>query len=191
MTIPSGYTALDFVGYTDKGTYSASATYVKNDLVHYDNSIWRCLLDDTTGQTPAEGTCWTIFINASTSASGISYSNSSSGLTSTDVQNGIDELAKKHATASITISHSGTWTSTTVNGSTMYAYSVGLSAVYADVPTVSLATSGSNALPTAAEQTAYALVNFATIDSSAKTLKLYATAQPASDFVINVEGVAV
>lgn len=66
MTTPSGYTALDFVGYTDKGTYSASATYVKNDLVHYDNSIWRCLLDDTTGQTPAEGTYWTIFINAST-----------------------------------------------------------------------------------------------------------------------------
>ena len=93
--------------------------------------------------------------------------------------------------AIITVNHSGAWTSTTVNGSTMYAYSVGLSAVYADVPTVSLAASGSNALPTAAEQTAYALVQFATVDASAKKLKLYAISAPISDFVINVEGVAV
>ena len=99
--------------------------------------------------------------------------------------------ANYHDVAIITVNHSGTWTSTTVNGSTMYAYSVGLSAVYADVPTVSLAASGSNALPTAAEQTAYALVQFATVDASAKKLKLYATSVPTSDFVINVEGVAV
>ena len=99
--------------------------------------------------------------------------------------------ANYHDVAIITVNHSGAWTSTIVNGSTMYAYSVDLSAVYADVPTVSLATSGSNALPTAAEQTAYALVQFATVDASAKKLKLYATSVPTSDFVINVEGVAV
>ena len=99
--------------------------------------------------------------------------------------------ANYHDVAIITVNHSGAWTSTTVNGSTMYAYSVGLSAVYADVPTVSLAASGSNALPTAAEQTAYALIQYATVDADTKTLKLYATAQPASDFVINVKGVKV
>ena len=99
--------------------------------------------------------------------------------------------ANYHDVAIITVNHSGTWTSTTVNGSTMYVYSVDLSTVYADVPTVSLAASGSNALPTAAEQTAYALVQFATVDASAKKLKLYATSAPTSDFVINVEGVAV
>ena len=98
--------------------------------------------------------------------------------------------ANYHDVAIITVNHSGAWTSTTVNGSTMYAYSAGLSAVYADVPTVSLAASGSNVLPTAAEQTAYALVQFATVDASAKKLKLYATSVPTSDFVINVEGVA-
>lgn len=100
-------------------------------------------------------------------------------------------LFNKHSIAKITISTSGAWTSTTVNGSTMYTYSVGLSAVYADVPTVSLAASGTNVLPTAAEQTAYALMQFATVDASAKKLKLYATSAPTSDFVINVEGVAV
>lgn len=62
MVNPTGYTALDLVGYTDKGTYSSSATYVKNDLVHYNSSIWRCLIDDTSNVTPSEGVTWTIFI---------------------------------------------------------------------------------------------------------------------------------
>lgn len=63
MTEPSGYTALDLVGFTDKGNYSASETYVKNDLAMYDGVKWRCKVDDTTGQTPAEGTYWTKFID--------------------------------------------------------------------------------------------------------------------------------
>lgn len=100
-------------------------------------------------------------------------------------------LFNKHSIAKITISTSGTWTSATVNGESVYTYSIPLTAVYADIPTISLAASGSNALPTAAEQTAYALVQFATVDASAKKLKLYATSVPTSDFVINVEGVAV
>lgn len=66
MVNPSGYTALDLVGYTDKGTYSASASYVKNDLVHYGGNIWRCLIDDTTGITPTEGNNWTLFIGVPT-----------------------------------------------------------------------------------------------------------------------------
>lgn len=72
MVEPTGYTALDLIGFTDKGTYSASATYVKNDLVHVGNSTWRCLIDDTTGITPTEGTNWTIFIESATSLSGMS-----------------------------------------------------------------------------------------------------------------------
>jgi hypothetical protein len=64
MNVPSGYTALDLIGFTDKGNYSSSANYVKNDLVHYNNKIWRCLLDDTSNNTPAEGTYWTIFVDS-------------------------------------------------------------------------------------------------------------------------------
>lgn len=68
MVNPSGYTALDLIGYTDKGTYNAVATYVKNDLVHYNGSIWRVLIDDTTGVTPTEGTNYTIFVETPTDA---------------------------------------------------------------------------------------------------------------------------
>lgn len=63
MVEPTGYTALDLIGFTDRGDYDPSAYYVKNDLVHdgVDN-IWRVLIDDTHGVTPAEGLNYTIFI---------------------------------------------------------------------------------------------------------------------------------
>ena len=66
MIEPTGYTALDLVGYTDKGTYAANVYYVKNDLVHYGGNIWRILIDDTIGITPAEGTNYTLFIGEPT-----------------------------------------------------------------------------------------------------------------------------
>lgn len=66
MIEPTGYTALDLVGYTDKGTYAANVNYVKNDLVHYGGNIWRILIDDTIGITPAEGTNYTLFIGEPT-----------------------------------------------------------------------------------------------------------------------------
>lgn len=62
MTIPSGYTALSLVGFTDQGTYDASKTYVANDLVHYKNSIFRALKDDLTGVEPVEGESWAYFV---------------------------------------------------------------------------------------------------------------------------------
>lgn len=71
MNTPSGYTALDFVGFTDKGAYSSSATYVRNDLVHADNKIWKCKIDDTTGVAPTEGANWTIFMDSQTALSGM------------------------------------------------------------------------------------------------------------------------
>lgn len=70
METPSGYKELGLAGYTDKGTYSSSATYVKNDLVHDDNnSIWKCLIDDTTGIEPAAGDNWELFIKGFKNAS--------------------------------------------------------------------------------------------------------------------------
>lgn len=66
MVNPTGYTALDMIGFTDQGAYSSSDNYVKNDLVHYSGNIWRCLVDDTTGIAPAEGANWTLFIGEPT-----------------------------------------------------------------------------------------------------------------------------
>lgn len=101
MTEPTGYTALDLIGFTDKGDYDASTAYVQNDLVHYDNSIWRCLVDDTTGQTPAEGTYWTIFVESENAASGVTYDGTSSELSATNVQDAIDEVVDEKADSTI------------------------------------------------------------------------------------------
>ena len=77
MNVPTGYTELDLIGYTDKGAYSAAAAYVKNDIVHYQDNLWRCLIDDTTGITPAEGQSWTIFIQSSGTFSGLTATDTS------------------------------------------------------------------------------------------------------------------
>ena len=66
MINPTGYTALDLVGFTDKGTYASNVNYVKNDIVHYGGNLWRCKIDDTTNVTPAEGNNWTLFVGEPT-----------------------------------------------------------------------------------------------------------------------------
>jgi hypothetical protein len=65
MSAPSGYTALDFVGFTDKGTYSPIVTYMRNDLVHYGGNIMRCLIDNTKNVTPVVGANWELWVGAS------------------------------------------------------------------------------------------------------------------------------
>lgn len=62
--VPEGYEPLDFVGFTDRGIWSSTETYIENDIVHKDNIVWRCLIDDTTGMTPAEGDNWTLFMDS-------------------------------------------------------------------------------------------------------------------------------
>ncbi len=62
MTHPEGYTALDLVGFTDKGTYASNVYYVKNDIVHYAGALYRCKVDDTINVTPGENSNWTEFI---------------------------------------------------------------------------------------------------------------------------------
>ena len=66
MVEPTGYTALDIIGFTDRGNYNPATNYVKNDLVHYGGSIWRILIDDTIGQTPQEGVYYTVFVKEPT-----------------------------------------------------------------------------------------------------------------------------
>ena len=97
MNVPTGYTELDMVGFTDKGTYSASAEYVKNDIVHYGNALWRCKIDETTGVTPAENTNWTLYINAADTLAAMT-ARDTSGIIGTpgatvNAQNLIDALA--------------------------------------------------------------------------------------------------
>lgn len=63
MVNPTGYTALDLIGFTDKGQYDPLANYVRNDIVHDTNEkMWICQVDDTLGIAPVEGVNWTKFI---------------------------------------------------------------------------------------------------------------------------------
>lgn len=71
MNVPSGYTALDLIGFTDRDDYVSTANYVKNDLVHYNGRVWKCLIDDTTGITPVEGANWTVWIDEAAYLSGL------------------------------------------------------------------------------------------------------------------------
>ena len=68
MNVPSGYSEIGMIGFTDRGDYASNATYVKNDLVHYSGGVWRCLIDDTSGIEPHEGLNWTIFVSQPESA---------------------------------------------------------------------------------------------------------------------------
>lgn len=62
MAAPEGYTEIGLIGFTDKGDYSSTETYIKNDLVHKGNRVWKCIADNTTGITPAEGNSWELFV---------------------------------------------------------------------------------------------------------------------------------
>ena len=72
MIEPTGYTALDLIGFTDRGGYDPDAYYVKNDIVTVGNTKWRCLIDDTHNITPTEGVNWTIYLESATSLAGMS-----------------------------------------------------------------------------------------------------------------------
>lgn len=43
-----------------RGEYSSGTTYQENDLVKYQNAIWRCKIDGT-ASVPQEGENWTLF----------------------------------------------------------------------------------------------------------------------------------
>lgn len=71
MAIPEGYIALGFVGFTDKGDYDPAAVYMQNDLVHLNNAIWKCNVDNTYGIAPEENDNWTIHIQSEKDMDGI------------------------------------------------------------------------------------------------------------------------
>lgn len=71
MGAPAGFLPLGLVGFTDRGKYNAAAIYMMNDLVHVNNAIWKCKVDNTTGIAPAENANWELWIQSSTELAGI------------------------------------------------------------------------------------------------------------------------
>lgn len=97
-------------------------------------------------------------------------------------------VTNKHKLTIKTVATSG-WTTDTSSqsGTTLYKKSIALSHVYVAHPSVDIATSSGTGLPTTAQQTAYDLLQYVTVDGT--TLYLYASAIPASTFYIGIEGV--
>lgn len=81
------------------------------------------------------------------------------------------------------------WTSDTTSqsGTTLYKKQISLNHVYVESPTVDIGSSG--VLPTVAEQTAYNLLQYVTVDDTVPCLYLYASAIPTTAFYISVVGV--
>ena len=81
------------------------------------------------------------------------------------------------------------WTSDTTSqsGTTLYKKSIALNHVYVTSPSVDIGATG--VLPTTAQQDAYNLLQYVTVDSAIPCLYLYASAIPTNAFYINVEGV--
>ena len=97
-------------------------------------------------------------------------------------------LANKHKVTQFTVDTSS-WVSDTTSqsGTTLYKKSIALNHVYVDSPSVDIGSTG--VLPTTAQQDAYNLLQYVTVDSAIPCLYLYASDIPTTTFYINVEGV--
>lgn len=76
MAVPEKFVNIGIVGFTDKGEYAPENIYMMNDIVHRDNGLWRCLVDNTTGIEPEENHNWTVFIQSSKELGGITATDS-------------------------------------------------------------------------------------------------------------------
>lgn len=97
-------------------------------------------------------------------------------------------ITNKHKLTRKTVDTSS-WTADTTSqsGSNLYKKSIALSHVYVDSPSVDIATSTGSGLPTTAQQEAYDLLQYVTVDGT--TIYLYASAIPSTTFYIGIEGV--
>jgi hypothetical protein len=105
---------------------------------------------------------------------------------STTVTNNNTAQNNKHKVTSKQVATTG-WTSdaTSQSGTTLYKKTIALSHVYVTSPIVDIGASG--VLPTTAQQKAYDLLQYVTINGT--TLTLYGSAIPTTAYYINITGV--
>lgn len=98
------------------------------------------------------------------------------------------DVANNHKVTQFQVTTSSWVTDTTSqSGSTLYKKTVSLNHVYVESPSVDIGATG--VLPTTAQQDAYNLLQYVTVDSAVPALYLYASDIPTDAFYINVEGV--
>lgn len=151
---------------------------------------------------------WTNQSIPTVDADDVSYDNTSSGLTATNVQDAIDEVntkvgtkasttdvANKHKITQKAVDITSGWTqdSTSQSGSTFYKKQITLNHIYVDSPTVEIGAYNA-VLPTTAQQTTYDYLRYVTVDDTVPCIYLYADENMMSDsdrtsFYIDIEGV--
>jgi hypothetical protein len=95
----------------------------------------------------------------------------------------------KHTVTSFEVTTANWITDTTSqSGTTLYKKQVSLNHVYAN-PSVDIGSASGSVLPTTAQQEAYDLIQYVTVDTTVPCLYLYASDIPTYGFYINVEGV--
>ena len=121
-----------------------------------------------------------------TDAEGASTVSSSLSTLTTTVTNNNTAQNNKHKVTSKQVATTG-WTSDTTSqsGTTLYKKTIALSHVYVTSPIVDIGASG--VLPTTAQQDAYDLLQYVTINGT--TLTLYGRAIPSTAYYINITGV--
>lgn len=97
-------------------------------------------------------------------------------------------VSNKHKVTSIQVDTSN-WSSDTTSqsGTTLYKKRISVSHVYVDSPSVDIGAASGSVLPTAAQQTAFDLLQYVTVDGT--TMYLYGSDIPTDTYYINVEGV--
>ena len=58
MPVPAGFIKLGVIGYADKGDYSPTGLYFRNQVVHYEEKSYYCKVDGTTGKVPKNKNYW-------------------------------------------------------------------------------------------------------------------------------------
>ena len=98
------------------------------------------------------------------------------------------QLTDSHKVTTLTVDTIN-WTQdvTSQSGTTLYKKQVSLNHVYAN-PSVDIGAASGSVLPTTAQQEAYDLVQYVTVDTTVPCLYLYASDIPTDGFYINVEG---
>ena len=99
------------------------------------------------------------------------------------------EITNRHKVTNKEVTtQSWTQNTTSQSGTTLYKKQVSLNHVYAN-PSVDIGSASGSVLPTTAQQEAYDLIQYVTVDTTVPCLYLYASDIPTDGFYINVEGV--
>ena len=167
---------------TDTSNRSNAFEVYSDGLVSVDNGTTKVDLTDVSLiADKQDATDNNLATTSKTVVGAINEVNTAVGTTNTTITN-------KHKVTRFEVSTSS-WASDTTSqsGTTLYKKSIALSHVYVDSPSVDIGATG--VLPTTAQQEAYNLLQYVTVDSAVPCLYLYASDIPTNAFYINVEGV--